>query len=145
MTYNEDILASWAEDAPIDRDELGEAAINCARLHAKYLQQYAAARVKLRALKMQREKLAHEKYIFYTQGPTPETTAKGWKLPPIGRIQRADAPSYVTNDPDVQMIDSKIMICEERVQILDHIMKAIQNRGFNIKTAVDWAKYRDGA
>ena len=37
-----------------------------------------------------------------------------------------------------------IVLMEEKIHYLDSIIKMVSNRGFQIKSAIDWIKYKDG-
>ena len=38
----------------------------------------------------------------------------------------------------------KIGFQQEKIEFLDSILKTLNNRGYNIKTAVDWIKFTNG-
>ena len=65
------------------------------------------------------------KFEFYTMGPTEETHAKGWQLPPQGRVVNAQANTYVDSDKDVINLNLKLGIQHEKVDLLDSIIKSL--------------------
>ena len=97
----EDIFELWNEGSQIDSQDLGEEALKIASLHHKYYQILIHERMTLRQREAELKALRLEKYEFYTQGPTKETQERGWKLPAIGRVLKADAMNYVDTDADV--------------------------------------------
>lgn len=140
----EDIFALWGEDSQIDTQSLGEEALKIASLHHKYYQILVHERSQMRQLEFKLKMLRLEKYEFYTQGPTKETQEKGWKLPPIGRVLKADAMNYVDTDEDVVVLTLRLGAAGDKVDLLESIMKSLQNRGYQIKSAIDWAKFTSG-
>lgn len=140
----ESIFEEWGKDAPIDRANLSDAALDNYKLHAKYHQIYTNERLILRKYESELKVLRLDKFEFYTQGPTQETQEKGWKLPPIGKILRADANSYVDADPDVISLTLKIGIQQEKVGLLDSIIGNIKYRSNTIRTALDAIKFEAG-
>lgn len=140
----ENIFAEWEKDSKINREDLGNESLNTASLHHKYHKIYTYERIQLRNYELQLKTLRLDKFEFYTQGPTKETVEKGWKLPPIGKILKADANTYVDADKDVIDLTLKIGIQHEKIDLLSSIIKTLANRGFNINTAVNWLKYTSG-
>lgn len=140
----ESIFEMWAEDSIVNREVIDEEAVKISRLHHKYHQVYTNERLTLRRLEAELKVLKLEKFEFYTQGPTKETMERGWKLPPIGKILKADANTYVDADPDIINLSLRIGIQHEKIELLESIIKTIQNRGFQLKTAVDWIKFTSG-
>lgn len=140
----EDIFDMWGEDSKIDRAQLDTESLAAASLHHKYHKIYTNERLILRKLEMELKTLRLEKYEFFTQGPTRETQEKGWQLPPIGKILKADAGTYVDADPDIIQLTLKIGIQHEKIELLESIIKNIMNRGFAIKNAIDFAKFQSG-
>lgn len=140
----ESIFELWADDSKINREDLGEESLNISKLHHKYHQIYTYERLNLRKLESELKQLKLEKFEFYTQGPTRETAEKGWQLPPIGKVLKADANTYVDADKDIVNLALKIGIQHEKIELLESIIKTISNRGFQIKTALDWIKFTNG-
>jgi hypothetical protein len=140
----ETIYAFWAEDSKIDRMDLGEESLKISSLHQKYSQIYTNEKIRLREYEAALKVLKLDKYEFYTQGPTNETQEKGWELPAIGRIIRSDVQQYIDADKDIIELSLKIGIQNEKISLLDSIIKNLFNRGFQIKNAIDWIKYTSG-
>jgi hypothetical protein len=91
------------------------------------------------------KQLKLDKYEFLTQGPNEETKDKGWKLPPKGMILKGDIPMYLDGDQDIINLSLKIGLQQEKVELLDSIIKTIINRNFIIRNAIDWQKFTMGA
>lgn len=141
----EDIFAEWEKDSKIDRTNLGNEAIAIPALHNKYYQIFMNEKLLLRKYQEQQKKLKLDKQEFYFMGPTEETEAKGWKLPPQGKILKADVSTYVEADQDVINLNLKIGIQQEKVEFVMSIIKSLVNRGFQIKSAIDWERFQVGA
>lgn len=140
----EEILSSWEEDCEIDRSDLGNEAASVPTLHHKYYKMYKIERTALRKLESDLKKLRHAKHVFYVQGPTRETQAKGWVLPPCGKILKSDAWNYVDVDPEVVSLADKMAEQGEVVSTLEDIIKSINNRNFLIRSVLDWLKFTNG-
>jgi hypothetical protein len=140
----DEILSLWEVDSKIDPTELGEEALKIASLHHKYFQIFTKEKILLRKLESDLKKLKLDKYEFYTQGPN-EDTPKHWRLPPRGMILKTDIPSYMEADKELVELSLKIGYQQEKVELLESIIKSFQYRGYNIKSAIEWHKFTMGA
>lgn len=134
----------WQEDSQIDRTELGEEECKIPQLHHKYFKIFSNERLLLRKLTADLKQLKLAKWEFYTMGPTEDSVSKGWELPPQGKILRADAGQYVEADRDIIDLSLKIGLQEEKIELLESIIKSLNNRGYNIRAAIDYLKFTSG-
>ena len=141
----DEILEQWQQDTKIDRTELGDEALNIPKLHHKYFQILVKEKMILRKQESEMKQLKLDKYEFLTQGPNEETKDKGWKLPPRGMILKGDIPMYLEGDQDIINLSLKIGYQQEKLELLDSIIKSVMNRGFLIKSAIDWQKFTMGS
>ena len=141
----EAIYDEWKKDSEIDKTELGDESIAIPKLHHKYFQIFTSERLQLRKLEAQMKTLKLQKYEFYTQGPSKETQDKGWELPGKGMILKQEMPMYLEGDKDIIELSLKIGYQQEKVELLESIIKSLTNRGFQIKAAIDFYKFTMGA
>jgi hypothetical protein len=141
----DEILEHWQTDTKIDKTELGDEALNIPKLHHKYYQIFIKEKMLLRKYEAEMKQLKLDKYEFITQGPNEETKDKGWKLPPKGMVLKGDIPMYLEADQDLINLSLKIGYQQEKIELLDSIIKSIMNRNFIIKNAIDWQKFTMGA
>ena len=140
----DDYYNAWAEDSKIDRTELGEESIRIPQLHHKYYRFYSAERMKL--VKLQEEyKVLKKDTHDYLSGIMAEEdlNERGWEPNPI-RILKTDIPMYIESDKDIVNHNLKIAYAKEKVEFLESIVKSLNVRGYQIKTAVDWEKFKVG-
>jgi hypothetical protein len=140
----DEIFALWEVDSQIDKTELGEEATKIPKLHHKYYQIFLKERLILRKYESDLKQLKLDKYEFFTQGPN-EDTPKDWKLPPRGMILKGDIPMYMDADQDIINMTLKVGLQQEKIDLLDSIIKTIINRNFIIRNAIDWNKFTMGA
>jgi len=140
----DEIFELWEADSQIDKTELGEEATKIPKLHHKYYQIFLKERLILRKYESDLKQLKLDKYEFFTQGPN-EDTPKDWRLPPRGMILKGDIPMYMDADKDVINMTLKVGLQQEKVDLLDSIIKTIINRNFIIRNAIDWNKFTMGA
>ena len=139
----DEILSLWEVDSKIDTADLDIEAIKIAKLHHKYYEIYIKEKILLRKNEAEYKKLKLEKFEFYTQGPN-EETPKNWKLPPRGMVIKSDVPNYMEADKELIELSLKIGYQQEKVELLDSIIKTFQYRGYNIKAAIDYRKFTMG-
>lgn len=140
----EDIYTEWDKDSHINRSELGDEVLKIPKLHHKYFQIFSHERLLLRKYEAELKQLKLAKHEFLTLGPTEETHARGWTLPPQGKILRSDVNNYIDADQEVIALTLKIGLQQEKIELLESIIKSLTNRGFNIKSAIDWEKFKVG-
>ena len=140
----EDITGMWAEDTKIDSTELASESLKIPALHNKYYRVFLEERLRLKKMESELKVLKLEKYEFYTLGPTKETQEKGWQLPPKGIILKQDIPMYMDADKDIIEMNLKVGLQQEKVEFLESIIKSLNNRGYNIKAAIDWQRFING-
>jgi len=140
----EEIQALYAEDVEIEPTDLATESLKIPKLQLKYHRLYSQENMMLRKLEAEMKILKLEKYEFFVDGPSPDSKAKGWEFPAKGRIMKSDSNMYIEADKDVIQLNLKIFLQREKVDFLDAIMKQLNNRGYNIKTALDFIKYTNG-
>ncbi len=141
----EEIFELWNEDCQINKNELGNEALKISKLHAKYYKIFIREKLILKKYETDLKTLRLEKHEFFVQGPTPEQAAKGWELPPIGRVIKSETSTYVDADNDVIKQTLKIAAQHEKVSLLESIIRSLRDRNFNIRAAIDWERFKVGA
>jgi hypothetical protein len=141
----EDIIAEWSKDCEIDQTNISNESANIPKLHNKYYQIYMQEGMKLRKLKFDFKQLTKLKSEYYRGELTMEELHEyGWEPQPL-KILKQDIPTYIDADNDIINNALKIGMQEEKVEYLESIIRQISNRGFQLKTIVDWERFRTGA
>jgi len=141
----DDILDMWSTDCDVDRTELGEEALKIPKLHSKYLRHFSEERLLLRKLEQERKELVLLKNDYY-RGILSEEDLKsnGWE-PFRLSVLKSDVPTYIEADQDVIKLNLRIAMQSEKVDTLESIIKSISNRGYLIKSAIEYEKFKVGA
>ena len=141
----EEIYELWNEDAEIDKVELGNEALKTSKLHNKYFRFFTNERLILRKLTEKKKQLKLLKFEYYT-GVLDEETLKerGW-APNPKRIIRGDTEMYIEADQDMVDLNLRIAYQQEKIELLDSIIKTISTRNFNITNAIKWEQFKVGA
>ena len=140
----EEIQELWNRDREIDYTELGTESIRIPQIHDKYLKIYTDERIKLRGLEFELSKLVRAKTDWYAGRMSQEDLEEmGWDQF-LGRLLKNEISNYIESDNDVIKIKQHIAILQEKNNYLDSIIKMLNNRGFQIKNALDWLKFSHG-
>ena len=81
--------------------------------------------------------------IMNSVGLQSELEKLGWEQF-LQRLLKNEISTYIEADEDVIKTKKNIVLIEEKCHYLDSIIKMISNRGFQIKSAIDWIKYKSG-
>ena len=141
----DDIMEMWSEDCNVNRLELGEESLKLPKLHSKYLRIFPEERLLNRRLEGERKELILLKHDYY-RGIMPEDDlrANGWE-PFRLNVLKSDIPMYIEADQDIIKLNLRIAMQQEKVDALESIIRSINNRGFLIKNAIEFAKFQVGA
>lgn len=140
----EDIHTEWATDARIDPLDLSGESLKTPKLHGKYLKILSDERLRLKKLKANKSELVFAKTEYFTgKMDREELGRRGWE-PFAVKLLRQDVPTYMDADADIVALNLQIGLQEEKVEVLESIMKTIANRGYQIKNYIDWKKFENG-
>lgn len=141
----EDIQTEWDKDCTIDQFNLASEEAKIPKLHAKYWKWLIHERLRLRVLEADLKTLSNDKFWFFLQGHDEETRAKGWVMPPRGKIVVKDeAKMLVETDKDVVTLTLKVAAQREKALLLEDIIKSIHNRSYIIRGMIDFRKFEAG-
>lgn len=144
MTLDE-IHVQWQNDVDFNVAQLSDEARNIPKLHAKYYRFYTSEHGILRKLRAEHTRLIKLKTEYYEGDMSLEELKElGWEPNPR-KILRGDIKFHVESDS--QVIKHKLLIGEqeEKVYFLEKIIEMITNRGYLLKTALDFERFRTGA
>lgn len=141
----DEIQLMWDRDAQIDRTELGEESLRIPQIHSKYFKIFTQERLVQRKMEADLKQLYRDKYEWYNGNISEETLkANEWEPNPL-KILRTDIPMYIEADPQMQTLSLKIEMQKEKVDFVEAIIKSLTTRGFNIKSAIEWERFKMGA
>ena len=137
----DEIIESWKQDSVIDDVDLDREALKIPNLHAKYLRLLFEQRVKLRSLQGKRKELKRVLGEYYRGDlNNPEDLTEINREPWGKTVLKNALNDYVDGDREMVDLNTKIGYYEEVVSVLEEILKALNNRNFQIKNAIDWRR-----
>jgi hypothetical protein len=140
----EDLVTMWKDDAPINVNKTKQHLLEISNLHAKYSEQWVAHTIARNGKIDLLKKMRGLKYQYYDGklNGTDQLKTLGWE--PFPFKLKSDIKIYMDADKDILELEAKISMHEAAIGYLNSILKAIENRGWNIKTYAEFEKYELG-
>ena len=60
------------------------------------------------------------------------------------KVLKNDLHIYIESDKDIIDAENKIIYLETTTKYIDHVLKSVQARGWDIKNAIEWKKFEAG-
>ena len=140
----------WAEDSHVDFQfknkqysaDLAQVALDIPFIHNKYLNHYTDISQIKTSLEFEIPKLVKEKREYYGG----EADAKIYAEKPFGNSIKTSEKMkvYLESDDEIINLEAKIKFLDQMLYWLDQVMKQISNRGFQVKSAIEWEKFING-
>ena len=138
----EQIQEIWEKDSKIDPDNLHDESLKIPQLHSKYYTIYNTITLLREKAREQYNKVRLERYNYYTGKATAEVYAEEpfpYKVREKDAIQR-----HLDADDKMNKIDMKIKYYDVMLKFLEEIIRAVSNRTYQIKNAIEWNKFQAG-
>lgn len=143
----DNIMKMWKEDSVIDQNNLDEASIQTPMLHAKYLELYNVAKIKLRRAEADQKNLLKDKWLYYN-GKMDKAAIddKGWEYDPFNGIKvlKGDMDYFYDSDPEIRASEDKVVYWRTVNECLKEIIDNIKWRSNTIKNIIDWRRFESG-
>ena len=138
----EKIQEMWEKDSQIDPDNLHDESLKIPQLHSKYYTLYNTITLLREKARESYAKIRLERYNYYTGKATAEVYAEEpfpYKVREKDAIQR-----HIDADDKMNKIDMKIKYYDVMLKFLEEIIRAVSNRTYQIKNAIEWNKFQAG-
>tara|TARA_B100000902_G_C26870352_1_gene697431 strand:- start:56 stop:490 length:435 start_codon:yes stop_codon:yes gene_type:complete len=140
-----DLYEMVQSDLNIDKTELDTESLKTPQLHNKYLILHSQEKLKLEQLTSEKKIKRKNKWLYYT-GKMSEEQLRFYGWEPFDlNILKTDVDRFIDADDDIIRLSAKITLQEEAVNYLESVVKVISNRQWNIRAALDWIKFTQGA
>jgi|TARA_B100001248_G_scaffold81169_1_gene58924 hypothetical protein len=131
-----------AKDLKIDDQQLDIESLKTPELYGKYLKIFTRWNLLLKQVESKHRILYRQKWEYYGGKADPEV----YKEKPLDlKILKQDVPIYLEGDEE--LIESQHTV-EYHKAMCDHaekMCKMLNNRGFQIKNAIDWKRFMEGS
>ena len=126
----------------VNDERLDTEALKNQELYAKYLDHKSRFELLLHKAKGDYKKMYREKWEYYGG----KADAKIYASKPFDlKVLKTDLSVYITSDEEVINAENKIGYLETVVDYIKGVIKSVDNRGWDIKNAIEWKKFEAGA
>ena len=141
-----DIQDQWKTDSKINQLELGNEAVRTPNLHAKYLTVLSNIKLQQRKAESDYNNMRRLKYRYY-RGELTESDLNKLNIPQYmgNKPLKNEMDEFLTCDEDLNMLTDKIEYYKTVMFTLEQILRSINSRTWDIKSAIEWNKFTNGA
>ena len=130
------------EDLKVDDEHLDTESLKNQEIKATYLDHKSRYELLLYRAKGDYKRLYREKWEYYGG----KADAKIYASKPFDlKVLKTDLSVYITSDEEVIDAENKIGYLETVVDYIKGVIKSVDNRGWDIKNAIEWKKFEAGA
>ena len=135
----------WQKDSNIDEFRLDTEALKSSQLHAKYMRLLIDSKLKIVKLKQDYDNLRQTKFRWIQGKLTKEELLElGWEQYQFNKPLKSEMDELLKGDTDLVSIMTKIDYILTMLYMLEEIIKHIRDRGFSIKSAIQWKMFQAG-
>lgn len=132
------------KDLKIDITELAQESVITPQIHNKYLLFFKKYKEELSMEERTMKVLRKYKWLYY-MGKLSREELQNLKWEPFElNILKTDVDKFIEADDDIINLEGKIAEKKEMVNYLDGVIKIVNGRQWNIRSAIDWIKFTNG-
>jgi hypothetical protein len=139
-------MDQWTEDAKVNRIDPDKDILNIPNLHAKYSSQLVTHNSALRIKRIQFAELLRVKTHYYSGNLNnkKDLDTRGWEPFQFTTKGKSDLDSYINADKELNDLKEKIGAHEDAISFCELVCKEISNRTWQIKSYLDYSKFKIG-
>ena len=138
----EELKLQVSQDLKVDDEHLDTESLKNQEIKATYLDHKSKFELLLFKAKGDYKRLYREKWEYYGG----KADAKIYASKPFDlKVLKTDLSVYITSDEEVIDAENKIGYLETVVDYIKGVIKSVDNRGWDIKNAIEWKKFEAGA
>ena len=137
----DELMDEITKDSVINDQNLVRSSIQIPQLHAKYYRFLATEGRVLKKLELDMDAMKLNKFEYYSH-KAPDAVYLDNPLPQ--KILKGDIGVYIDGDKDIIDLKGKIYTQELKVKAIEGFMKELNQRGYLIKSIIDWNKFTNG-
>ena len=129
------------KDLKVDNEHLDTESLKNQEIKAKYLDVKSKYELLLFKAKGEYKRIYRDKWEYYGG----KADAKVYVSKPFDiKVLKTDLSVYITSDEDIINAENKIGYLETVVDYTKGVIKSVDNRGWDIKNAIEWKKFEAG-
>lgn len=143
MNSIDEIMANWNKDSVIDQIDIGGELTKIPQLHSKYLNVLTHYKLLTKSVEFKIAEMKKLKWQYYTGKISQEELNEyGWE--PFPYVLKSDVSTYIEGDKDLNRLHAQKTKYQECVTACEFIMKELHSRTFQLKSYIDWEKFKNG-
>lgn len=140
-----EIQDMWEQDSRIDETNLGRESTRVPTLHAKYLTYLSKVKLQLRKAESDYYNTRRLKYRYYRGEMTQmELEDNGWEQWQGNKPLKNEMDEFLQCDQHLIELQDKVEYFKTVIYTLEQILRSINSRTWDIKTAVEYMKFTNG-
>ena len=140
-----EIQEEWKRDSHISEVDLGRESLKTPQLHSKYLTYLSNAKLKLRKEESKYFNLRKVKYRYYRgEMSRDELEERGWSQFQGNKPLKNEMDEFLTCDDDLNQCQDNIEYFKTCIYTLEQILRSINSRTWDIKSAIEYIKFTSG-
>lgn len=140
MTLDE-LKLQVQRDLKVDNEHLDTESLKNQEIKANYLDHKSRYELLLYKAKGDYKRMYRDKWEYYGG----KADAKIYASKPFDlKVLKTDLAVYITSDEEIINAENKIGYLETVVDYIKGVIKSVDNRGWDIKNAIEWKKFEAG-
>ena len=128
-------------DLKVDNEHLDTESLKNQEIKANYLDHKSRYELLLYKAKGDYKRMYREKWEYYGG----KADAKIYATKPFDlKVLKTDLAVYITSDEDIINAENKVGYLETVIDYIKGVIKSVDNRGWDIKNAIEWRKFEAG-
>ena len=124
-----------------NKEQLGSESLKNQKIKLKYLDQRSRFQLLLQKANGDYQRMYRQKWEYYGgKADVKVYVAKPFDL----KVLKNDLAMYISSDEEIIELMDKIGYLEIVIKYIDGVIKSIDNRGWDIKNAIEWKKFEAG-
>ena len=137
----EELKLQVSQDLRVDDEHLDTESLKNQEIKAKYLEHKSKFELLLFKAKGDYKRLYREKWEYYGG----KSDAKIYASKPFDlKVLKTDLGVYISADEEIIDAENKIGYLETVIDYIKGVIKSVDNRGWDIKNAIEWKKFEAG-
>ena len=140
------VQSEWTADSSINELDLGKEAVKTPLLHAKYITYLSNVKLLLRKAESDYFNTRRVKYRYYRgEMSRDELEERGWQQYQGNKPLKNEMDEFLQCDEELNALLDKIEYYKTITYTLEQIIRSINSRTWDIKSAIEWQKFTNGA
>ena len=140
MTFDE-LQEIAQKDMKLDKDNLDIESLKIPELQHKYLKHFSNYNLLSKKAETDYKIMYRKKWEYYSG----KSDAEVYEKDPFNlKILKQDLSIYLDSDEELSEAKNKLEYYKNIITYLEGILKSLNNRGFQIKNAIDFKKFCEG-